>query len=142
MLMFGENFPSVQAPPAEQVFSIAIATVGLAAFALILALLEQSVQEVLEEQVKRGGKIYEEGHVRCSLLLGLSHAWGLWAGSPGCGMLAEAPLGFCAHCFRALQPHIAHPPISSTALGLDKTRESQSGSRRAPYNLEPLAQDR
>lgn len=39
--MFGENFPAATDPPAEQVFSLLTAATGLAAFALILALVEQ-----------------------------------------------------------------------------------------------------
>ena len=38
---FGENFPEPEAAPAEQVFSLVTAAAGLAAFALILALVEQ-----------------------------------------------------------------------------------------------------
>lgn len=40
-LLFGENFPPATDPPAEQVFSLVTASVGLASFALILALVEQ-----------------------------------------------------------------------------------------------------
>ena len=39
--VFGENFPAASDPPAEQVFSLLTAGLGLAAFALILALVEQ-----------------------------------------------------------------------------------------------------
>lgn len=39
--VFGENFPAATDPPAEQVFSLLTAATGLAAFALILALVEQ-----------------------------------------------------------------------------------------------------
>jgi hypothetical protein len=41
LLLFGENFPPATDPPAEQVFSLVTASVGLASFALILALVEQ-----------------------------------------------------------------------------------------------------
>ena len=39
--VFGENFPAASDPPAEQIFSLLTAATGLAAFALILALVEQ-----------------------------------------------------------------------------------------------------
>lgn len=42
LLLFGENFPPATDPPAEQVFSLVTASVGLASFALILALVEQA----------------------------------------------------------------------------------------------------
>jgi hypothetical protein len=41
LLLFGENFPPATDPPAEQVFSLVTASIGLASFALILALVEQ-----------------------------------------------------------------------------------------------------
>lgn len=41
LLLFGENFPPASDPPAEQVFSLVTASIGLASFALILALVEQ-----------------------------------------------------------------------------------------------------
>ncbi len=41
VLGFGENFPGESAPPLAQAFSVAVATAGLAAFALVLALVEQ-----------------------------------------------------------------------------------------------------
>jgi hypothetical protein len=37
--------------------------VGLAAFAMVLALVEQVVLETLEANVKRGSKVFETGHV-------------------------------------------------------------------------------
>jgi hypothetical protein len=36
---------------------------GLVSFALVLALVEQVVLEVLESNVKQGSQVYEEGHV-------------------------------------------------------------------------------
>ena len=41
-----------------------VATTGLASFALVLALVEQVVLEVIEDNVKRGSKVYQRGHVR------------------------------------------------------------------------------
>jgi hypothetical protein len=55
-------------PPAEdagwpsQIFAIITAIFGLASFALVLALIEQVVLEVLEANVKRGSPCYESGH--------------------------------------------------------------------------------
>ena len=46
----------------QQVFAVAIAFFGLASFALILALIEQVVLEILESQVTVGSKVYEQGH--------------------------------------------------------------------------------
>ena len=47
-----------------QVFGVLVATTGLASFALVLALVEQVVLEVIEDNVKRGSKVYQRGHVR------------------------------------------------------------------------------
>jgi len=46
------------------VFGVAVATTGLATFALVLALLQQVVLEVIDENVKQGRRVYEEKHVR------------------------------------------------------------------------------
>jgi hypothetical protein len=43
--------------------------VGLAAFAMVLALVEQVVLETLEANVKRGSKVFETGHVSGCWLL-------------------------------------------------------------------------
>ena len=40
-----------------------VATIGLASFALVLALVEQIVLEVIESNVKRGSSVYERDHV-------------------------------------------------------------------------------
>ena len=40
-----------------------MATTGLATFALVLALLQQVVLEVIDENVKQGRRVYEEKHV-------------------------------------------------------------------------------
>ncbi len=48
---------------ASQVFAVLTVIMGLASFALVLALIEQVVLEVLESNVKRGSDVYEEGHV-------------------------------------------------------------------------------
>lgn len=46
-----------------QLFGVAAITTGLALFALVLALVEQVVLQVLEENVQRGSRVYETGHV-------------------------------------------------------------------------------
>lgn len=46
----------------QQVFAVTIAVIGLASFALILALIEQVVLEVLEGNVRLGSKVIEEDH--------------------------------------------------------------------------------
>ncbi len=62
IVWFGE-FPEVPKGVAQQVFSIAMAITGLAAFAIVLALVEQLVLQILTENVSRGSQVYEEGHV-------------------------------------------------------------------------------
>ncbi|KAI8477171.1 MAG: hypothetical protein J3K34DRAFT_515852 [Monoraphidium minutum] len=59
---FGEGFPDKGAPIAVQVFSVMVAVGGLAAFALVLALVEQVVLEANNRNVKRGSRVYETGH--------------------------------------------------------------------------------
>ncbi|KAG2488131.1 hypothetical protein HYH03_013277 [Edaphochlamys debaryana] len=55
--------PASPASPIEQAFSVGVASVGLAAFALVLALVEQLVFEVFEDNVRQGSRVYEQGHV-------------------------------------------------------------------------------
>ena len=47
-----------------QVFGVVVATTGLASFALVLALVEQVVLEVIDDNVAVGSRVYEQGHVR------------------------------------------------------------------------------
>lgn len=61
IVWFGE-FPEVPKTFAQQAFSIAMAITGLAAFAIVLALVEQLVLQILTENVSRGSQVYEEGH--------------------------------------------------------------------------------
>lgn len=61
--MFGQEFPGHDAPLGQQVLSVGTAIIGLAAFAMVLALVEQVVLEGLEANVKRGSKVFESGHV-------------------------------------------------------------------------------
>ena len=60
----GQPLPSF----CPQVFGVLVATTGLASFALVLALVEQVVLEVIEDNVKRGSKVYQRGHVRFPIL--------------------------------------------------------------------------
>lgn len=53
----------------RQGFSIIVACFGLAAFALVLALVEQVVLESMENNVKQGSRVFESGHVSGVLLL-------------------------------------------------------------------------
>lgn len=49
--------------PREEVFSLFVAAVGLAGFALALALVEQIVLETNLANVSRGSRVFESGHV-------------------------------------------------------------------------------
>ncbi|KAK9800761.1 hypothetical protein WJX73_008207 [Symbiochloris irregularis] len=62
-VVFGQEFPDEASGAAVQLFSLAVGAVGLAAFALVIALTEQLVLEVLEDRVKKGSAVYEKGHV-------------------------------------------------------------------------------
>ena len=69
MLAFGGNFPADGASKiGDQAFALAVAAAGLVSFALVLALVEQVVMELVEENVKRGSRIVTSGHV-CPLTL-------------------------------------------------------------------------
>ncbi|KAK9811837.1 hypothetical protein WJX72_011041 [[Myrmecia] bisecta] len=63
VLIFGSNFPEASASAPNQVFSLVMAACGLMAFALVLALVEQVVLDVVEENVKQGGRVFETGHI-------------------------------------------------------------------------------
>ena len=63
-VVYGQQLPSPDASIGYQVFGVAVATTGLATFALVLALLQQVVLEVIDENVKQGRRVYEEKHVR------------------------------------------------------------------------------
>ena len=43
---------------------MSVAAIGLAAFALVLALVEQVVLQVVDENVARGSRVFETGHVK------------------------------------------------------------------------------
>ncbi len=53
-----------------QTFSIFAAITGLIAFAIVVALVEQLVLEILTQNVSRGSQVYEKGHI-----LVLAWAW-------------------------------------------------------------------
>ena len=63
IVVFGQELPDEAASAAIQAFSLVVAAVGLASFALVLALVEQVVLQVLEANVKQGGGVYESGHI-------------------------------------------------------------------------------
>ncbi len=69
IVWFGE-FPEVPKGVPAQTFSIFAAITGLAAFAIVLALVEQLVLEILTQNVSRGSQVYEKGHI-----LVLAWAW-------------------------------------------------------------------
>lgn len=48
---------------AEQFFAFAVGIFGLSSFAVVLALVEQAVLEVLESNVRQGSAVIETGHV-------------------------------------------------------------------------------
>lgn len=64
-MVLGQDLPEESASAQLQTFALIVAVIGLAAFALVLALIEQLVLSVLEEQVRRGSRVYERHHVRC-----------------------------------------------------------------------------
>jgi hypothetical protein len=61
--VFGQEFPGPESPVGQQAFAVVTAMVGLCAFALVLALVEQVVLEGMEANVKRGSRVYEAAHV-------------------------------------------------------------------------------
>ncbi|KAK9810370.1 hypothetical protein WJX72_009592 [[Myrmecia] bisecta] len=63
IIVFAQDLPDSAASFAQQVFALIVVTGGLAAFALVLALVEQVVLEVVESNVKRGSRVYEKDHV-------------------------------------------------------------------------------
>jgi len=61
--IFGQQFPDASAPVTQQAFAVVAAVGGLAAFALVLALVEQVVMELIQTHVMTGSPVYEDGHV-------------------------------------------------------------------------------
>ena len=68
VVVFGQDLPDTTASVLQQLWSLTVAAVGLAAFALVLALVEQVVLEVLKNNVQRGSQVYETGHVSPSCM--------------------------------------------------------------------------
>ena len=62
-LVLGQDFPEVNTNVVNQAFSLLAAALGLVSFALVLALVEQIVLEVVESNVRTGSPIYEKDHV-------------------------------------------------------------------------------
>ena len=62
-LVLGQDFPEVNANAVNQAFSLLAAALGLVSFALVLALVEQIVLEVVENNVRTGSAIFEKDHV-------------------------------------------------------------------------------
>ena len=63
MVVFGQELPDAAASSAIQAFSLIVAAIGLASFALVLALVEQVVLQVLDANVRQGGTVFEDGHI-------------------------------------------------------------------------------
>lgn len=63
VVVFGQELPEVTATLTAQLFGLATALVGLATFALVLALLQQVVLEVIDSNVAQGSRVYESNHV-------------------------------------------------------------------------------
>lgn len=63
MVVFGQELPDRAASAALQLFSLVVAAIGFASFALVLALVEQVVLQVLDTNVRQGGMVYEDGHI-------------------------------------------------------------------------------
>ena len=53
-VIFGQQLPDEATSFAQQSFAVSVAAIGLAAFALVLALVEQVVLQVVDENVARG----------------------------------------------------------------------------------------
>ena len=63
LLTFGENFPDASESWLFQIYSILMGLLGVVGFALLLALTEQIILEVLESNVRQGTKVFERDHV-------------------------------------------------------------------------------
>lgn len=74
VVVFGQDLPDTTASVLQQLWALMVAAIGLAAFALVLALVEQVVLEVLKNNVQRGSQVYETGHVS-DLTQHLRFAW-------------------------------------------------------------------
>lgn len=63
VVVFGQELPDTAASAALQLFSLTVAAIGFASFALVLALVEQVVLQVLDTNVRQGGRVFEDGHL-------------------------------------------------------------------------------
>ena len=61
-VILGQQLPEEQSPFAQQIFAVSTAVLGVASFALVLALIEQATLEMLEANVRRGSIVYEKDH--------------------------------------------------------------------------------
>lgn len=104
MLAFGGNFPAEgTAKVADQAFALAIAAAGLLCFALVLALFEQVVMEAVEDNVKKGSRIFTSGHVTAPLSCFVS-----WL--PGqSSYLGNMSVRLSAHATLCASPHLRCP---------------------------------
>ena len=74
-IVFGQDMPeAAESTLTSQLFAAGMVATGLASFALVLALVEQVVLEVIQNNVAKGSKVYDEGHV--VLLAWCQHAQG------------------------------------------------------------------
>lgn len=75
-IVFGQDMPDPSsASLPRQLFACTMVAAGLASFALVLALVEQVVMEVIQENVQQGSPVYESGHI--VLLAWCDHGQGL-----------------------------------------------------------------
>lgn len=63
LLTFGESFPAVNESWVFQLYSIGMGLVGVLGFALVLALTEQLLLEILDSNVRTGTRVFERGHI-------------------------------------------------------------------------------
>ncbi len=96
VVVFGQDLPDTTASVLQQLWALMVAAVGLAAFALVLALVEQVVLEVLKNNVQRGSQVYEEGHVShnfCILPVPAFHSHHAVADCHGCICMHQETVG-------------------------------------------------
>jgi hypothetical protein len=63
-ILVGQELPEEQSiSPLEQVFAFGVSILGLSSFAVVLALVEQAVLEILEANVRQGSAVIEQEHV-------------------------------------------------------------------------------
>ena len=93
VVVFGQDLPDTTASILQQLWALLVAAIGLAAFALVLALVEQVVLEVLKNNVQRGSQVYETGHVS-DLKQHLLSAW-----HPLCSCASSKVFHFNIHSY-------------------------------------------